>query len=493
MYKISRFPKPEKLVDFALLGLSLLFFLSAIAPENIVDPDLFHEMASFRECMRQGRIILTDSFAYTPTVAPVVHHELGSGAIFYAVVETLGFNGLMLLRMVLVAMILIFVARRARRAGSSWVVFSALTIIATPMAMIGFGTIRAQLFTIFFLSLELLMFYPTDSERKPPVSFLVAWLFWLNLHGGCVAGAGVYGACGVEALWRRRKGFLKWTGVGLVMLALMYVNPFGAEYPRYVLRAITMERPAIPEWRPIWLSATLFQGSYAASLLVLLYGLLRNGLARSHGVLPVLLCAAAAALHVRHLPLYAIAWIGAVPAWLEGTVLAQALVTIVRRAPRIISTCAVLAVVIVSTSLVKQKAWRVRLPDSREAVLRKYPVVYPVGAVNWLATQGFKGNLMTPFRAGAYVSWRLAPAVKISLDGRYEVAYQPGVFEQIEGFYQGAPGWFETLGRYSTDLVLARTNHRVVPLLEKKAGWTRIYDDGAYVILAPPRVDLRKS
>jgi len=187
------------------------------------------------------------------------------------------------------------------------------------------------------------------------------------------------------------------------------------------------------------------------------------------------------------LPLYAVAWLGAVPAWLEGTLLAQVLGNAVKRAPRLVVSLALIGAVALSVSLVNREPWRVRIPTSREAVLHNFPMVYPVGAVNWLEQHGFKGNLMTPFRAGAYVIWRLAPAVKISLDGRYEVAYQPGVFERIEGFYQGDPGWLETLKRYPTDLVLARATHAVVPLLEREAGWHRIFDDGAYMILAPPQ------
>lgn len=492
MDKTAHFSKSERVAELALLGLSLTFFLSAIAPLNTIDHDLFHEMATFRECLRQGRILLTDSFAYTPTVSPVIHHELGSGAIFFAVVETLGFGGLMILRMALVAAVLTCAALRVRLAGTGWITFSALSVIAAQMALIGFGTVRAQLFTIFFVSLELLLLYPGDSEYKPPWYFLPVWLIWLNLHAGFVAGAGIYAACGLEAVWRGKKGWQRWVYVGLAMAASVFVNPFGSEYPRYVLHAITMERPAIPEWRPIWQAEAEFQGPYAASVLILLYALARNRLAESRGVASVLVCAIAAALHLRHLPLYAVAWIGAVPAWLESTLLAQVMGNTVRRAPRVILLLALAAITALSVSLVNRQAWRVRFPVSREAVLLNLPMVYPVGAVNWLKQQGFKGNLMTPFRAGAYVSWRLAPAVKISLDGRYEVAYQPGVFERVEGFYRGDSGWFETLGRYPTDLVLARATHAVVPLLENQAGWHRIYDDGAYMILAPPQASIYK-
>lgn len=97
------------------------------------------------------------------------------------------------------------------------------------------------------------------------------------------------------------------------MAVLVCVNPFGLEYPRYILRAVTMARPAIPEWRPIWQVEAGFQ-SVCGTSLILLYALIRNGLKKSYGVAGVLVCAVAAALHLRHLPIYAVAWIGAVPA-----------------------------------------------------------------------------------------------------------------------------------------------------------------------------------
>jgi|GEM_PF-2629589 len=48
----GRFSESEVCVaELALLGLSVIFFLAAIAPLNTLDHDLFHEMATFRECV----------------------------------------------------------------------------------------------------------------------------------------------------------------------------------------------------------------------------------------------------------------------------------------------------------------------------------------------------------------------------------------------------------------------------------------------------------
>ena len=48
---------------------------------NIVDPDIFHEMALIREGLVLGHIPTVDHFSYGPTRAYVVQHEWGSGAV----------------------------------------------------------------------------------------------------------------------------------------------------------------------------------------------------------------------------------------------------------------------------------------------------------------------------------------------------------------------------------------------------------------------------
>lgn len=59
----------------------------------------------------------------------------------------------MILRMALVAAILTCIVIRSRLAGAGWITFSALSIIASAMALIGFGTVRAQHLP-FFVALE---------------------------------------------------------------------------------------------------------------------------------------------------------------------------------------------------------------------------------------------------------------------------------------------------------------------------------------------------
>src|SRR5215467_9869298 len=59
---------------FAAYAALMSFFVSLTA-YNLVDVDIWHEMALIRESLRAGHLLTRDIFAYTPTVYPSIHHE----------------------------------------------------------------------------------------------------------------------------------------------------------------------------------------------------------------------------------------------------------------------------------------------------------------------------------------------------------------------------------------------------------------------------------
>jgi len=112
---------------------------------------------------------------------------------------------------------------------------------------------------------------------------------------------------------------------------------------------------------------------------------------------------------------------------------------------------------------------------------------YPVGAVDYLRQQHFVGNVMVPFRQGAYVSWKLFPAVKVSVDSRYEVAFSDEWVRRTFQFYAAEAGWQETLNAYPTDLVLVPLLSPVAQVIQQ-SGWHMVYVDREFEILARPDV-----
>jgi hypothetical protein len=123
----------------------------------------------------------------------------------------------------------------------------------------------------------------------------------------------------------------------------------------------------------------------------------------------------------------------------------------------------------------RDQIWALRVPQP----------LYPVGAVEYLGKEKFKGNLMVPFRVGAYVSWKLFPAVKVSVDSRYEVAYPDAVVKRVFDFYHAAPAWRTTLADWPTDAVLVPRDAPVSQLMPS-AGWQRVYADRQFEIYVRP-------
>lgn len=92
---------------------------------------------------------------------------------------------------------------------------------------------------------------------------------------------------------------------------------------------------------------------------------------------------------------------------------------------------------------------------------------------------------MVPFDHGAYVSWRLFPAVKVSIDSRYEVAYPPDLLEENLAVYLSPATTRSELKRYPTDAILVPTWTPLAQQLrdadsDLRDDWQSVYRDDAF-------------
>lgn len=487
-------------------------FVALIARVGEVTHDAFHEMALFREFIRSGMFPLVDVFAYTPTVSPSVHHEWGTGAVLYlATVGTgWGLGGLTVLKLLLVGALWLVLYRVARLRGVHPYLFALLAITVFPLLWVGFATIRATLFTLLCLSIQLWMH---ERDRRGHRLWILAWwcmlVVWLNLHAGFVVGIGLMGLHGIERFgsvwWQSRSFVAAWRStwhltltVPLTLLALP-LNPYGWQYAAYLIRAITMPRPKITEWLPLWHT---HQPVFTLVMFCLSLAWLALA-ARRHrgndllGLLGLSVCAILALKHLRHGSIYSVVWIAYVPAWITHTSFGREIVHAIRaHSQAVVRSAQLLSAVLLAWSAAYAFGATTLTGDSA-----RHSACYPIEAVHYLARHNFSGNLLTPFHAGAYVSWRMAPQVKVSLDGRYEVAYEPEVFEEHWRFFEGAADWAALLDKYPHDAILVNQSAKVRPMLEQfrdpgcarlpsRQPWRFVYEDQSYVILARPGLSL---
>lgn len=460
-----------------------IFFLSLNA-FNLVDPDLWHEMALIRESIRAGHLLMRDIFAYTPTVYPSMHHEWGAGVLAYTLTRRFGSDAILIVKYLIAFFIGVLSLRCARSMGSSVEVWAVLCPIAICLSRYGFlSVIRAQTYTFLFAAC---CFFLLQQDRRGNRIWMLLWLclfpVWVNVHGGFVVGVGLLALYVVERAlaWQpvRHLAFLL-----AATLVEVFINPFGPAYARFILRALAMPRPHIQEWRPVWVYGPWWTATFLAAVAIAVYALARNGIRRAPGVLMVIATAIEAMLHCKLMPLFAIAWISHVPAYLQPTPVGEWVTRFNQRRFALMISVWLLVASIYLADAVRWEFWRIRVPQSEA------PYAYPVGAVEYLRTQRFAGNLMVPFSQGAYISWKLFPAVKVSVDSRYEVAYSEALVDSIFRFYAAEPTWRETLTKYPTDLVLVPRISALAGVIAE-AGWHKVYRDREFELYARPGLAL---
>lgn len=457
--------------------LGALALLYALVLPNIVDIDLWHEMSLVRESIHQRHFLTTDVFAYTPTVSPVVHHEWGAGAIAYAVLSFAGIGGIVALKYVLLTLCAVLCVKAAPRSCDIRVLGPCL-LLAAVLVRTGFvSTVRAQDYTYVFVALLLLLIQQDREGRRAWIPFLLLMTaVWVNVHGGVVSGLGIFVLYICESLYARRRVahlFAAFAG----MLACLFVTPYGTTYISYIVRALTLSRPNIPEWQPLW----AFSDSWfvlplmSVPVALFIYAAVTRHPRNVPGFFILLGTAVEGVLHLKMLPLFAITWLCYVPSALDETPLGQRVRDMQERYFAIPITVWLGVLFVSALHAVTGGIWKPQI----------VPQLTPLDAVQFLKQHNFRGNILVPFRQGAFVSWAMYPNVKVSVDSRYEVAYTDALVDAHFRFFRGESGADRLLDDYPPDVVLCPAHSPALATLEKRA-WPEVYSDPAFVLFVRP-------
>ena len=473
-------PVPDHL-KLGALKFAAGFFLAALFVSRVAAPvadlDMWHEIALIRESVRSGHLLTTDVFAYTPTIQPLVDHEWGAGLLLYLIAPA-GGGAVVALKYLLAALTAWAVLKCAGQRGAGFETITTLTPFAIPLLGIGYATLRAHVYSfLFFAVLLYLLELDGKGKRRWIGRWLLMFVLWVNLHGGWVMGMIALGSHWIEQMFRRR-AHLHVLGILVLTAGAVCVNPYGFAYYRQIRTALTISRSAIPEWAPLWQDPPWYAFLFCITLAVALYAFVTRGWRLSQGILLVAAMACGSTLHRRILPFYALAWIAYVPAFVSVTRLGQTIRRLFRKRETATIVCLVLGMFFTTTSVVVG-FWRLIVPNDP----------FPVGAVRYLATQNFHGNIMTSFEHGAYASWRLYPEVRVSIDSRYETAFRPVLLDENLRFYRAESDWRETLAKYPTDLVLTLREAPVAHELPG-IGWQTVYIDKKFEVFSRPGLSL---
>jgi hypothetical protein len=337
--------------------------------------------------------------------------------------------------------------------------------------------VRPQVVTYF--GVAALLAWLDRPRREPPgwgtyAIVAAGFCIWANAHGAVIAGVGIlglYAALGSAqhdgATARQRVALL-----GCAVLAIC-LNPYGPALLTYVANELRVPHP-ISEWQPLAFDDPAQRPAVAllVATLASLYWtrLLRH---RRWWAALLLLVGAMAVRSQRHVPLLALCAAAPLADQLQGAVDTASLRSRWRMSPSAVALVALALVALAGVQLATVGAglWR----DRGAMVINAGD--YPVGALRFLGERGIGGNLALPLDWGGYALWHGAPALKVSLDGRFATVYPPAVVADNFAFFRGDGG--PTAGRlldaYPTTLVLIP---RGTPSpLDGRSDWHLLYTD----------------
>ncbi len=447
---------------------------------SAVDPDLWGHLV-FGKLLLSGTVARTNSFAYTAPAYTWVNHELFAEGAMAAVYAGLGSHGLVALKVALGLATLALVGGGApRRCHASWAAAIATAVAAVIMTP-GF-MIRPQLFTLVGLALTLDVL-AASRHRARGAAWLLPLLvaLWINLHGGVLAGIGlaaiglVAGAWSVPAAAGRRRGELVRAGVLITLLAAAtMVNAYGVRLLWFLVTDVTPRVP-ITEWAPVALADLSFP-LFKATLLGILVWLALARRGRLPETMIVLTAGAAALLHQRHIPLFAVA---AAPLF-AGTLVDIAARLRLRGGDQRMCARVLSGGIVALTAL--QIVLAVAVTARTRAHIEVDPNTYPIQALRFLAQNGIGGRVALPFDWGEVALWSLPAGSSVAVDGRFTAAYPQDVLDETWRFMRGSPGWNDLLTRYPTDVVVSARAQPPSRLLRNDPEWVYVYSDPVSVV-----------
>lgn len=426
--------------------LGVFSFATVLAFHNITDGDLWGKLAIGASLWQTGHLLRHDVFAFTATLPKYIDHEWGAGVVFYGVLKLLGPAGLMLLKMALATGALAAAMVTGRRQGCDLNVLLLLAIPAAACLLTGYiPVLRSHAFTFCFFAATLLCLEELRNGRRwPAIALPLLMLVWTNVHGGFVVGLGVVFFYAIAAVLIKKNGPI-FIGVALACAAVTFINPYGVDFWRYLIPALLNPRARITEWRPLplfaWDEFEGFRLLFVLTVVAVAAGW-KNAPGKNLQGLAVLgLTAFMGWRSRRHGPFFAVAALAFAGPYFSVLAAKVRIKFNPLHAVGIVYVCLAL---FVAVQYLPKASLQPLAPVGED----------PVRETDILSRAGVKGNLACPFNWGSYLTWRLFPKIKVSMDGRYETTYPEPTFQENAAFFDHEGEWTRLLRDYRVDFVI---------------------------------------
>lgn len=482
---------------YLFILLIILISIGFCCLHPVPDNDLWARFIAGEYIVKNLSILKYDFLSYTPTHI-WYDHEWGASIFFYLVNKYFGDTGLIFLKGILFALTLIFgyktIKLKSSEGGFTYrLVYLILMLLAASKAT---GTIiRCLMFTCFFYSVSLYILEKARTGSKRLLCLLpLIMLFWANIHGGCISLIGVL-CVYILGEFLNKKSFKEYIFILLGCFAVLFINPYGIEYVKFLFYAAFMDRSIITEWNSsfhrLYLNQFICYKIYLFTFLSAMFtDLFKNKInyekADKTKIILIILMAYLSIAHVRHQTFFV---------FTAGTLLYNEVYSVLnfgvnylKKILKINSENFIQSLsLLINISIYVLISLIFILPIFSKKQIKITKSLYPWYAVEFVKINNIKGNLFINFDYGSYAAYKLYPNNLIVMDGRYEEVYNPDLLEELNNFHTVKNDWYKIIKDYKTDVMILEKQYKVYEKILSHPDWILVFHNNLYGVFIPKK------
>lgn len=489
----------EKSIKYIFLLTMFLFCIAMSLVNNIPDYDLWSRLIVGKSILESGIILKHDFLSYTQTHF-WLDHEWGSGLIFYTIYKYFGDLGLVALKGSLIFSIIYFISKivkiRTVKTTTPYNILFYVFIFISFYSVLA-ATIRCHLFTFLFFTIWLYLLERIRLGEKKWLYYLpITMIFWCNIHGGCVSGIGLL-VIYILGEFLNKKPVKDYIITLLLSCLATFINPYGPKYVLFLIKATTMQRPLITEWKSTFHHKYLYKHLQFKFLMLLMFltvtlksikeKLNYSKIDKTKALL-LIITAILAIKHVKHQPFLVIT--AAAFLYDDFYSLYNGFIDTIRKKLHITSESFIRGFVILKEIFVYGLMLLICYVTfvTTDSKIKISQARYPIYAIEFVKINNLKGNLFVNFDYGSYAGYKLYPNNKIAIDGRYEEVYFDDLLEDIKNFHLvKTQNWDRLIKKYKTDIIILEKNYPVYKKLSQDKKWSMIFNDKDFAVFVPTK------
>jgi hypothetical protein len=501
--------------DLIFLGLLLSLSCGAFAPHLLGDAGTGWHIRNGQRIIQTHSITRTDPFSSTMNGQPWYAWEWLFDVIVAGVHHWMGLNGVVFFAALVIAGAFALAFRFTLNRGGSIPIAAVLLVLAVGASAIHLFA-RPHVLSWLFAVIWFHLLDSWETAAGPANDRKLYWLpvlmlFWVNLHGGFLAGfalLALYLAAGLieytttHELGRRSvvgARLKHLTGVSGLSFLVTFLNPYGYKLHVHIYQYLTNQflMDHIQEFRSPDFHGTA-QQCFAALLLITIVALASARQKPRISRMLVIVFAAGSGLYAaRNLPVSSLLLMLVVaPILAETTSAAKTNPTVASWLRNFFLRCdsfasrmagmersvrghlwpaaAVVFGLWICLQGGKLGAWQ--LMDAHFPAKR-----FPIQATDEILHRDIREPIFCPDYWGGYLIYRLYPQTQVVIDDRHDL-YGEQFLRQYLKIVRVEPGWGQVLNDLRVGWVLAPSESALTSVLQESSGWTVVYQDKMAVL-----------